>query len=216
VRRRLFSAVFALAAVIMSAAAGGCNDQKASLRDTARLTRIQELEDQLAEKDRLLDLRDDQLRKQAEIVQQLRNLEGNRGLDALIHVDHIEIERFSGGYDDDGDGIDEGVRVHLRLFNQYGETMRATGSAQIKLLDLAGPSGQRDMGKVELGPQRLSERWFGRFLTSHYTIDVPWPAGVGSPPHNRITVVVVFTDLLTGRSFDAQRAVEVALPPLIK
>ena len=203
---------FAIAAVLTSAAAGGCNGNKASLEDTARLTRIQELEDQLAEKLRLLARKDEQLREQAKIVQQLRHLDGDRGLDALIHVDRIEIERFSGGFDDNGDGIDEGVRIHIRLFDQHGETMRATGSVQVKLLDVAAPSGQRDMGRMELTPQQLNALWFGRFLTKHYTVKVPWPAGVSSPPHEQITVNVVFTDLLSGRSFDAQRVVEVSLP----
>jgi len=198
--------------VFISATAGGCNGNKASLEDTSRLTRIQELEDQLAEKTRLLARRDEQLREQAEIVQQLRHLDGARKLDALIHVDRIEIERFSSGYDDNGDGVDDGVRVHLRLFDQHGGVMRATGSVKVKLLDLAAPPGQRDVGRMELNPQQLDALWFGRFLTSHFTIKVPWPAGVSSPKHRRITTVVVFTDLLSGRSFDAQRVVEVSLP----
>lgn len=210
-RRRLCHADFALAALIISAVAGGCNLNKPTLDDTARLTRIQQLEDQLAEKVRLLARRDAQLREQANIVQRLRRLDGDRGLDALIHVDRIEIERLSGGYDDNGDGIDEGVRVHLRLFDQHGETMRATGSVLVKLLDLAAPSGQRDMGRMELNPQQLNALWFGRFLTKHYTVKVPWPAGMGSPQHKQITTVVVFTDLLSGRSFDAQRVVDVSL-----
>lgn len=211
--RRLCLTALALVAVLISAAAGGCNGNKASLEDTARLTRIQELEDQLAEKVRLLARKEGQLREQAKIVQQLRKLDGDRGLDALIHVDHIEIERLSGGFDDNGDGIDEGIRVHLRLFDQHGETMRATGSVQVKLLDLAAPSGQRDLGQIELTPPQLNALWFGRFLTKHYTVKVFWPAGVSSPRHERITVVVVFTDLLSGRSFDAQRVVEVSPVP---
>ena len=209
--RRLCPTAFTLAAVFMSAAVGGCNGNKTSLEDTSRLTRIQELEDQLAEKLRLLARKDEQLRAQARIVQQLRQLDGDRGLDALIHVDRIEIERFSGGFDDNGDGIDEGVRAHLRLYDQHGETMRATGSVLVKLLDLAAPSGQRDLGRMELTPPQLNALWFGRFLTAHYTVKVPWPAGVSSPRHERITVNVVFTDLLSGRSFDAQRVVEVSL-----
>ena len=180
---------FVLSALFISAATGGCNDNKVSLEDTSRLTRIQELEDQLAEKTRLLARRDGQLREQAKVVQQLRRLDGARGLDALIHVDRIEIERFSGGFDDNGDGIDEGVRVHIRLFDQHGETMRATGSVQVTLLDVANPVGQRDLGRMELTPRQLNALWFGRFLTKHYTVKIPWHAGVSSPQQARKSVV---------------------------
>jgi len=197
----------------MLAASAGCQKNAASLEDSARLTRIQQLEDRIEQQSRLLAGKDDQLRAQAEMIRRLRGLGKNRKIDDLIHVERIEIERLSGGYDDDHNGIDDGVTLYLRLYDQYGETMRATGSLTVRLFDLAASPDRRNLGWVELSPKKLNALWFGRFLTSHYTIKVPWAEGVKPPAHGRVTVVASFTDLLSGRSFDAQRVVDVHIAP---
>ncbi|MFQ5428958.1 MAG: hypothetical protein ACE5E1_01505 [Phycisphaerae bacterium] len=197
-----------LAAGLLVAGPACTNDQ--ATRDAAeRLTEIQRLQDRVASLTHRLAQQGDQLRDQAGIVQSLRSLPEGRKIEDLIHVDRIEIERLSGGYDDNGDGVDEGIRLHLRLYDQFGGTLRARGLVRVKLLDLAAEPEQQLVGHIALDPDALDALWLGRFLTSHYTITVPWHEGIASPDHRRITILVSFTDLLSGRTFEAQRPVEI-------
>ncbi len=192
--------------VLVVGVAPGCNGS-AARQDSARLTRISELEDQVAMQAGRLAQKDGQLRDLSGTIQSLRNLDGDRAVDQLVHVNAIEIDGLSGGYDMDHDGIDEGVVVYLKPLDQFGGTLRASGLARVRLLDLAAADGAKEIGRLEMGRSDLEAGWMGRFLTSHYTLRVPWASGAKRPPTHRVTVVVSFTDLLSGRTFEAQTVV---------
>jgi hypothetical protein len=183
---------------------GGCVDSP-----PGRITETQELRDKLEAQQRLVVARDEQIQQQAKIVQELQGLSGERTLDRLVHVQGIELATLSGGYDDNRDGIDEGVVAYLSLRDQEGDLIKATGSVHVRLLDLANPPEGQLIGETRLGPAELRPLWYGRGMTYHYTIKVLWLGGAGRAPHKTVTVLVSFTELLSGRTFDLQKAVEV-------
>lgn len=185
---------------------GGCNG---SASDAHRVTEIEELRSEIDRQQRQLTFQDEQIQDQARIIQELRGLDGERRLDRLVSVARIELGTLSGGHDQDGDGADESVRVYLQLLDQDGDTVKVAGSAQARLFDLANPEGSQLVGQVQLDPDQMRQAWYGRFLTYHYTIDVPWAGGAKHAAHEAITVHVRFSDLLTGRSFEAQQVVKV-------
>lgn len=185
------------------ATGGGCNG------DSDHVKQIQDLKDQVVEQRRRLAAKDELLRTQADHIQQLQQLGGERSLDRLVHVSGIELARLSGGYDADEDGVDDGVRVYLRLRDGDGDAIKATGSVRVTLTDLALPAASQQVGFIELGPEALRPLWYGRFASYHYTIEVPWSDGAGRPAHKSIVVRVQFTDLLTGQAFEIQEVVEV-------
>ena len=186
---------------------GACNGPAES--GPGSLTQIQQLQDKIEGVQRRLVTKDDQIQAQAHLIRELQDLTGERTLDRLVHVSRIELDRLSGGVDDDGDGVDEGVKVYLYLVDQDGDKIKATGSVKVRLLDLANPPDSQLVGEVELSPEELRPMWFGRFLTSHYTIKVPWARGAKHAEHKTITLLVSFTDLLSGQSFETQKAVDV-------
>lgn len=177
-----------------------------------KLTETQQLRDQIAEQQHLLKSKDEQLRAQAARIQALQDLGPERRMDDLVHVDRIAIDRLSGGYDANEDGKEDGIRVYLRLFDQYGGGIRAAGAVHVRVLDLWKESGERLLGEVDLTPQQMTPLWYGSFLTNHYTIDVPWKASDVRPARSEVTVIATFVDLLTGKSFEAQQSVKVAAP----
>src|SRR5262245_29828225 len=97
-----------------------------------RITQIQQLEDKLAEQSRLRAQREAQLEEQSKMIRQLQDTDGGKRLQQLVSVERIEIERLSGGYDDDHDGIDEGAVAYLRLVDRDGDTIKASGSAGMR------------------------------------------------------------------------------------
>lgn len=196
------------AGVFVCAAVGACNSHQAD----SHLTEIQALKDKIQRQARQLVDREEQLSSAARTIQELRNLEGPRRLDRLVHVARIDIERLSGGYDDDQDGVDDGVVVYLQPVDTDGDIIKAAGSAKVELFDVTTQPGPQSVGKVELDPDAMRKAWFSKILAAHYRIKVPWSAEAATQAHQKITVWVRFTDLLSGQTFEAQRIVDVRKP----
>ncbi len=173
------------------------------------LAKTQQLEDEKADLQRRLALKDEQIQAQTQTIDNLRKYPGDLKIPDLIHVDRIELERLSGGYDQDRDGIDDGVQIHLRMYDQDGYAIRSVGEVEIKFFDLANPEDEQSLGGVALSRTELRQLWLGRFLTSHYTIQIPWSDKVRRPNHRELTVTLTFTDALSGRTLSVQAVVPV-------
>ena len=184
----------------------GCQPQIGS---ESKVTEIQELQDQLASKRRAAEEKDYELRTQAQVIQELRGLKKEGGLEALVHVDHIELAKLSGGYDDNSDGMDDGVVIYLRLIDADGDAIKATGACRVRLLDLSQSDGGTLLAAVELDPTALRPMWFGKFMTYHYSIRIPWSQATARPKGDSITAVVNFTELLSGNNFEVQQVLKV-------
>lgn len=187
---------------------GGLAACDAPKADT-RTTQVQQLEDKLAEEQRRRVQQEQQLAEQAAMIQKLQGMDASHRLDMLVRVARIEIERLSGGYDDDRDGTDDGVVVYLRLFDRGGDAIKAAGSASVRLYDLSQPDRPRIVGNGQWTAEQMQALWYGSLMTSHYNLRTPWSAAAKSPPAPSITVAVQFTELLSGQTFDAQRVVEI-------
>ncbi len=193
----------AMPATLLLLSALACNG---TTQSDPRVTQIQELQDKLEQQGRMLAQKDEQIAAQATRIQSLQGLTGERAIENLVHVETIQIERLSGGFDEDGDGLDDGVVVYLKLLDQDGEAIKAAGRVRVRLMDLSQPSERQRVGELSMDPAVLRTQWYGRFLTSHYTLHVPWTGGQ-RPAGTSITILVTFEELLSGRSFQAQSVV---------
>lgn len=198
---------------MMTLLLSGCfgDETPEAVRESSeRVTRIQELEDKIRAQGELLSMKDARLAEQAQDLRQLRKSPSSTPIDELVHVEKIEIDRLSGGYDDNRDGRPDGIRVYLRPIDQFGGRLRAAGRIHVKLLDLAAPLEKQLVGEAKWDNRDLAELWFGALMSSeHYTLSVPWHMPDSPPLGRTITVLVTFHDLLTQRTFDAQRTVDV-------
>lgn len=195
-------------AVVVSAVAG-CGPTKAD----PRVTQIQELEDRVEQQGRDLAAKDAQLQAQADQIQTLQGLGGDKAIDRLVHVSSIGIDQLSGGYDDDRDGRDDGLVIYLRLLDDEQDSIKAAGSVLVRVMDLAAAEGPVMLGEVSFGAEELKSMWYGRLMSSHYAIKVPLASLALPPARDRLTVRALYTDLLTGRAFDAQAEVAFTLTP---
>ena len=163
----------------------------------------------------------DALRKQAnDLQQQLRDSQaqvetlqglGDKRLDLIYHVASIKLGRYTGGYDADGKPGDDGVRVFLEPLDADLHPLKAAGAATVQVFDLAAAPEKHLLHQCSFDVDQLRGHWYGAFLSYHYRLDCPWPSG--PPDHREITIRVTFTDYLTGKTFTAQKAVQVNLPP---
>jgi hypothetical protein len=198
-----------VACLVILAGCGGDTPPEI-VESSERLTKIQQLEDKVRAQGEVITMKDAELQRQADELRRSRSTPGDIPVEQLVHAEKIQIDRLSGGYDENRDGQPDGIRVYFRPIDQFGGGLRATGRAHVKLLDLTAPQAKQIVGEAQYDAKQLEETWFGALLSApHYTLTVPWKNPPTPPTGKTITVLVTFNDLLTGRSFDAQRAVEV-------
>jgi hypothetical protein len=165
------------------------------------------------EKTRRLERENDQLRqqlarhdKQVETLQEL----GDKRMEHLFYVDHISLGRYTGGWDLDGDGDQDGVKVFLIPYDQYGSVIKAAGDVTVQLYDLGAEAEDNLIGEYNWPVEKMAETWASGFMSSHFTLDCPWP-DADTPENNVITVRLVFLEYLTGKTFNAQKTCEIDL-----
>lgn len=190
------------------AVAGGCAETN---------PRVVRLSEDLVERDKQIDqLRRDVARLEEESAgyrRQIHTLQelGPQRLDRLFHVVRVGLSRYTGGYGDDAPAGHDGVRVYLEPVDAAGSIIKAAGDVTIQLFDLAEPAEDSLVGQYTFDAETIGKHWYGGAFTDRYMLECPWP---NSPPrHSQITVRATFVDILTGRSFTAQRVCTVKLPP---
>jgi len=180
--------------------------------------RVAELEDKNQALERKVQEQNTKLESmQATIDQQKQQIDsllrlGPGRLEMLYHVNSVELDGLSGGYDADDKPGDDGIKVYLRPKDQDGDIVKAAGGLEIQLLDLANPPTQQVVAEFRWLPADARKLWYSKFLTNHYTLECPWPNGV-PPKHANITIRAIFHDILQGKRFETQKLVEVKLPP---
>ncbi len=175
------------------------NDLKSELRQ------LQEQNRKLAEDNRQLQSVVATQQTQIKTLQKL----GEKRMEKLFHVEQIELGKYTGGTDIDGNPGHEGIKVYLRPLDQHGSVIKAAGEVTVQLFDLAADPKENLIGRYHWSVEQVAKQWSSGFFTYHYSFLCPWKQ---SPGHDEITVRVEFTDYLTGRVFTAQKACEVKLP----
>lgn len=200
-----------MAAACLVLAVGGCfnNQQKPSEIQLLR-ERVESLEEKNDELQELVVKQRTQIDQQSERIANLMEIAPDR-LKRVLKVDRIELADRTGGFQEDDQPGDDGVRVFLRPIDQDGQLLKAAGEIVVEVYDLANPDGLQKLGAYEFSPEEAREVWHERLWTGHYTLECPWR--LGPPVHRELTIRVRFVELLTGLPFTAQGVFEVDLPP---
>lgn len=135
-------------------------------------------------------------------------------LQELASPVRIDLASQSGGYDLDKKTGDDGIALYIKPIDKDGDVIKAIGSIRVTLLDLSEPTSPQVISTYDFDMPTTKKQWYGRFMTQHYTIRCPWPPGK-LPKTDKVTAIVEFTDLLTGRVLTAQKTFDVKLPPVL-
>ena len=130
---------------------------------------------------------------------------------AELYTTHgLSFGSLTGGADlDPSKPGDEGVAVYITPLDQTGTKLKAAGTFDVSLFDLAKPKDPL-IGHCHFNLEQTKNAWNGWFLDTWYILNCPWQK---TPRHPDITVKVTFFDELTQTPFTAQRVVHVNLPP---
>ncbi|MFP4105467.1 MAG: hypothetical protein ACLFVU_05165 [Phycisphaerae bacterium] len=206
-RQLAAGALLTLVLAILTTAVGCSNcpellDQKREELRAAR-DRIDALEDDRRD----LQLSLDDAKKQ---IESLRALGGPERLEKLYYIDSIKLGRYTGGIDDNHDGVDEAVKIYIEPVDQHGSVIKSPGTVLVQLYDLAAPEGEQLLTECKYNVDDVAKRWAGGFGLYHYSFVCPFDK---KPEHEDITIRVQFTDYLRGKTFSRQKVVEIERTP---
>lgn len=130
-------------------------------------------------------------------------------IDRLYTTHGLQLGRLTGGGDwDPARPGDEGVQVQVVPLDQENQPLKAAGTFVVEAFDLTGKDPQR-IGRWEFDHKASQRAWLGLAFAYHYLLKCPWQQ---LPSTAELTLKVTFTDELTGRQYDAQKAIQVSLP----
>ncbi|MCF7958274.1 MAG: hypothetical protein K9M57_07500 [Phycisphaerae bacterium] len=128
----------------------------------------------------------------------------------LVQLDRIKFGRYTLAYDEDQDGLDDGITVYLKCYDSQNDDIKSVGHLKLELWDLAAVEGERLIDRWEYSPQQLGDYWMNGFLAYHYKFQLPWDQGK-KPGHSNLTLKCKLKDVLSGKVFEIQKMVEVSV-----
>ena len=195
---------FATAAAVMALLAPGCRVQPRNFQNAndklrkenlALRQQVTVLQNQISEHQ----AKSDALRHQLEAVQQTDEV--TRAL--LPKVTQIDIGRFSGWIDTDGDGRVDTLRLYVRLLDQRGRFLVSVGRATVQTVSILSGQPPRVPIEVSFPPKAFDGFYRSGPTGSHYTLEVPVP-GLIPEGVTETTVKITFTDADTGKTLTRQ------------
>ena len=145
----------------------------------------------------------EQLKKQISVLQKLPdNVKGEN----LYKLENVKIHNYSALYDENKDGKLDTLIVRIQPVDNHGDTIKAAGNVEIELWNLNKPEGQAQIGKWQVGLEELKKTWNNTLVANYrLTFDISGKIDKLVEP---LTLKMIFTDYLTGKTFQGQKVIE--------
>ena len=116
----------------------------------------------------------------------------------------IVLGMYSGAIDSDGDMKNDALRVYVRPVDQHGRQMTAIGPARVRLLTLPAEGEPKTFLDQTFSAEQFHKAYRSGVTGTHYTLKAPLP----DPLPTTAKLFVTLTDATTGRSYAAEKEVE--------
>ena len=142
----------------------------------------------------------------AEQIEILSTIAVDQRLQNIYQTQEIKITRFTNLYDKDEDGLFEKLITYIQPIDQDGDIVKATGYVSIQLWDLNKPDDQAMIGQWDFSAGQLRKLWRSAVVTSYrFECGLDQQLQQLTTP---LTVIIVFTDYLTGKTFTEQKIIK--------
>ena len=140
-------------------------------------------------------------------IKTLHGLPGDVDFKEIFEVKSVRITKQTNLYDKDNDGKTETLIVYIQPVDQDGDIIKTPADVHVRLLDLDKDKDPVVLGKWHLTPAKIKKLWLNSFMKTHYrlTFDVSDRVDSYEEP---LTVMVTFTDYLTGKVFEVQKLIK--------
>lgn len=210
-RRRHGARSLAIALLAFSCAAPGCRSKPKDFdnENDALRRQVDALESEVS----TLRARNTELEaKFAELKDATREGLERDVLEALPKCAGVEIDRYSGPTDSDGDGKIDAIDAYIRPFDGRRRFIQVAGRLTVEATLIPGPVGAPDVQPMPLGvrilsPIELREAYRASPMGTHYAVRLPLEPGT-EPPPGTIILRAELLDPASGLSHKAERIVE--------
>jgi hypothetical protein len=140
-------------------------------------------------------------------IKTLHGLPDDTSLKEIYEVKSVRITKYTNLFDKDNDGKMETLIVYIQPVDQEGDIIKIPGDVHVQLLDLDKEKDPVVLGKWHLTPVQMKKLWLNAFMKTHYrlTFDITGRVDSYEEP---LTVMVTFTDYLTGKVFEEQKQIK--------
>lgn len=140
-------------------------------------------------------------------INTLHGLADDARLKDIYEVQSIKITKYTNLFDKDKDSKKETLIVYIQPVDQDGDIIKAAGDVHVQLLKLYKDQNPDVLGKWHITQEELRKLWLDALLKTNYrlTFDVSDKVETFEEP---LTVMVTFTDYLTGREFNEQKLIK--------
>ncbi|MBI1372837.1 MAG: hypothetical protein GC159_08765 [Phycisphaera sp.] len=117
----------------------------------------------------------------------------------------VGIGSYSGGFDSNGDSVDDSVRVYLETLDGKSRFIQVIGDAKMSVAVTPAQGDAKTVGSVSFDARAFDEAYRSGLTGTHYTLVCPVsgvPAGT-----TEVTVSVSFHDAQTGKTHEAKQLV---------
>jgi hypothetical protein len=140
-------------------------------------------------------------------INTLHSLPDDLNLKDIYEVQSIRITKYTNLYDKDKDGKKETLIVYIQPVDRDGDIIKVPADVHVQLLDLDKDKEPVVLGRWHLTPARMKKLWLNAFMKTHYRLALDVSDKVDSY-EEPLTVMVTFTDCLTGKVFEEQKQIK--------
>ncbi len=191
-----------LAGVLAIASISGCNSAAISEENTRLRREHYELTQQVAALKVEAQRRETQINALSHQASLTRPAVDGVNLADLPVVTKLEFGAYSGGFDGNGDGADDTVRIYLQPLDQRGRFYPAVGKAVLQVVVIDADKPPVELARREYDPKAFDNAYVSGFTGTHFTLETK----LASIPAGEVTIKVTFTDGATGATLSQQMA----------
>jgi outer membrane murein-binding lipoprotein Lpp len=152
----------------------------------------------------MLESKNKELQKQ---INTLHDFPDDVSFKDIYEVKRIKITKYTNLYDKDKNGSKETLIVYIQSIDQDGDIIKAPADVNVQLLDLDKDKGPVVLGKWNIKPEQLRKLWIDVLMKTNYRLAFDVSDKI-EDPDKPLTVMVTFTDYLTGKVFEEQKLIK--------
>ena len=189
---------------LLTIAIGGCTEVPTELTLTEKVENLTKSNDELGVQLKRVESEKLQLENQ---VRTLSGLSSEIRLENLYSLKTVTLGKYTNLYDKDNDGAKEKLIVYLKLVDEQGDFIKASGAVEVELWDLSKSPADALLGSWHREPADLKKLWYSTVMGSHYRLvfDI---SDIVEKFEEPLTVKATFTDYITGKVFRLQKVIK--------
>jgi hypothetical protein len=120
----------------------------------------------------------------------------------------LQIERYTGAVDTDGDGRDDLIRIYLAPLDHQGRLFPVAGRLKLQAVAILDDSPPAVLAQRVYEPDEFDKAYRANLTGYHYTLELDLPADMDADIRSA-TVKATFTEAVTGHVLTAEQIVPI-------